>query len=696
MSDRVRLAVVSFVGLYLELVLIRWLGAEVPTFEYFKHLPLLAGFIGMGLGAAQSREEGQREAGLSALLALVVLVFALQNGLPRIYTPRTAADYITWGWSLVWDRKDVSAGAVLYLAYFCLVVSAVFGLCLLVFRDVGRWLGSLFNGMPALAAYGINLAGSLAGIAALVLASFLRLNPLLWFALALIPYLVVMAPRRGQVLCGLATLCVVGMISGGALWTPYYRIDLRPFADPQSGRRLGLRVESNHGCQQFIMDLRDPALLMERNAFLLRNRFTYDLPYRFAPKPQDVLVLGAGCGNDVAAALRNGAARVDAVEIDPDTPALGGRLHPERPYGSPRVRLHTEDARAFLRATPRRYDLIVFGLLDAHILLATSRNIRLDNYLYTIESFRAAQRALKPGGTITVTFGGMPDLWTRIQNTMEAGLGRPVLPVLCWSEGRSMAFIAGPNADEKFVRETVGLSDYVRQPWPRDPSLPVSTDDWPFLYLHHRKIPFSYGVTFFCVTAVLLLFAWRSTRRLPAAGPPEARGALAALFLLGAAFMLVEVKAISQLALLYSSTWLTSAAVIASVLAMALAANMLVSRWKLRMSSWMMAGVVLSTGLGYFFTPALWPGLPLAAQRLLGSAVLALPVFFSGLLFSSVFRGMRTPGLGLAANLSGAFVGCLLENASMVWGVRVLNLAALGLYLAAWAAWTLSRRTRHS
>jgi len=40
-----------------------------------------------------------------------------------------------------------------------------------------------------------------------------------------------------------------------------------------------------------------------------------------------VLILGSGLGNDVAAALRNGAEHVTAVEIDPLILQIGERLH---------------------------------------------------------------------------------------------------------------------------------------------------------------------------------------------------------------------------------------------------------------------------------------------------------------------------------------------------------------------------------
>jgi SAM-dependent methyltransferase len=664
----------------------------MPTFEYFKHIPLLAGFLGMGLGAAESRRPGKSDRCLFFVLLLVLLVWAQQNWLPKLWMPRLPRDYTIWQGNIFLERGSPLAGVAYFIAHFGLMVSVVFGLCLFAFRDMGRWIGMFFNELPALKGYSLNLAGGLAGVAAVVLVSFFRFGPLVWFSLAILCYMAATGLRRWQALCGVLTICAVGMISGNAYWTPYYRIDVQPQVDPDSKEVLSLSIVSNHSHQQFVMDLRDPFLRSHPNPRLLANRFTYDLPYRFSPQPKDVLVLGAGCGNDVAAALRNGAQHVDAVELDPDTPRLGLRLHPERPYESPRVELHTDDARAYLRATKRKYDLIVYGFLDAHILLATSRNIRMDNYLYTDESFRAARRILKPGGTIAVSFGSHAEIWDRIHNTMESALGAPILRVPCLSEGVSVAFIWGTAAAKPFVPSGLGAPRGTVS-FPRDPSLPVSTDDWPYLYLHHRKIPFSYWVAFASVTATLLLFGWPTASLLRRTVDDAATWRkLAVLFLLGAAFMLVEVKSISQLALLFSSTWLTSATVIAAVLTMALLANIAVARWKLEPTRWVLAGIIAALCFGYFLTPGAFPGLPLAAQRAIGAAVLTVPLLMSGLLFSSVFRDMQTPGLGLAANLCGAFVGCLLENMSMVYGMRVLNLVAMGFYIVAWVVWTAASR----
>ena len=71
------------------------------------------------------------------------------------------------------------------------------------------------------------------------------------------------------------------------------------------------------------------------------------------PPFEDVLIIGAGSGNDVAAALANGAKHVDAVEIDPVINEIGRADHPDHPYDDPRVTVHLDDGRSFVRKTDR-------------------------------------------------------------------------------------------------------------------------------------------------------------------------------------------------------------------------------------------------------------------------------------------------------------------------------------------------------
>ena len=130
----------------------------------------------------------------------------------------------------------------------------------------------------------------------------------------------------------------------------------------------------------------------------------YNLPYHFYQDPPSVLVLGAGTGNDVAAALRNGAGHVSAVEIDPLILNLGKTLHFEKPYDSPRVTPVLDDARSYVETTNDRFDLVVFSLLDSHTTSSYYSNIRIDNYVYTVEAMQATKRLLKPDGIMVVKF----------------------------------------------------------------------------------------------------------------------------------------------------------------------------------------------------------------------------------------------------------------------------------------------------
>ena len=89
----------------------------------------------------------------------------------------------------------------------------------------------------------------------------------------------------------------------------------------QADGRLPIRV--NGTPHQSIWRLDD---LLEEQPF-------YGYPYRHLgdEPPEDVLIVGAGSGNDVALALSRGAQHVDAVEIDPVLQELGIELHPAGP-----------------------------------------------------------------------------------------------------------------------------------------------------------------------------------------------------------------------------------------------------------------------------------------------------------------------------------------------------------------------------
>ena len=156
---------------------------------------------------------------------------------------------------------------------------------------------------------------------------------------------------------------------------------------------------------------------------LRRDAPFYFFPYTYAGRHDDVLIIGAGTGNDVAVALAQGAQRVDAVEIDPVLQRLGRDRHPERPYPDPRVTAHVDDGRAFLERTDRRYDLILLALPDSATIVTGQAALRLENYLFTTQALEQARSLLRPGGTFAMYNYYEPWLVDRYANTLRAVYG---------------------------------------------------------------------------------------------------------------------------------------------------------------------------------------------------------------------------------------------------------------------------------
>jgi spermidine synthase len=122
------------------------------------------------------------------------------------------------------------------------------------------------------------------------------------------------------------------------------------------------------------------------------------LARRARKDPLHVLILGGGDGLALREVLRHDVAQVDLVDLDPDVIALAAsefRGLNEAAFEDRRVRLHTEDARAFiarLAAREMRYDAVICDLT-----VATSQE---DCALYSVEWFAALRDVLRPGGVL--------------------------------------------------------------------------------------------------------------------------------------------------------------------------------------------------------------------------------------------------------------------------------------------------------
>src|SRR5207245_10140957 len=173
----------------------------------------------------------------------------------------------------------------------------------------------------------------------------------------------------------------------------------------------------------------------------------FNCPFRLAIRPVDlVLISGGGTGNDAEVALRNGAHGVDVVEIDPVIAELGKHLHPDRPYQSQSVRLYVDDARSFLQRNTSNYDLIIFATLDSHTAFSSLSSLRLDNYVFTVESLQQVAQHLNHGGGVAINFFAI-NTWLsqRHYDTLKKTLGDPI--VLGSIENQETILLAGPLFD---------------------------------------------------------------------------------------------------------------------------------------------------------------------------------------------------------------------------------------------------------
>jgi SAM-dependent methyltransferase len=425
---------------------------------------------------------------------------------------------------------------------------------------------------------------------------------------------------------------------------------------------------------------------------LATRRRIYDEPYRYGPNHR-VLILGAGTGNDVAAALRAGAEHVDAVEIDPVILELGRRLHPERPYDDPRVAVWNREARTFLRNSKVPYDKIVLGYVDSHSLFSAMSSVRLDNFLYTTEAFREMRQRLTPDGLLAVTFtvherwianrlhalfsqtfGATPRVFqgalSSSSGTVYLG-GRPV-------QGTPVEIMdfdpSAPTANGHSWNYVAGAEGYLN-PALFGGATQVPTDDWPYLYLRDRSIPTNYLV---CM-AVLFLLSLVAIRR-----TTGIRSIRWPFFFLGAAFLLVETKAMTELAIFLGSTWTVNFFVIATVLALIVLGTLLVLKG--RAPSSRVAFLLLGVTLAATFAAPVHFLLAWESPLRGGVAVLllCLPLFFAAIIFAYAIRAEPRPSAALGSNLIGALAGGMLEYSSMAIGFHPLYLFALGLYALAW------------
>ncbi|MEU0520302.1 spermidine synthase [Streptosporangium sp. NPDC006007] len=649
---RPRLIVASAFMLFLELALIRWTGSNIVHLSYFTNFVLLGSFLGIGLGFLRVGRTARQPYYSPITLAVLVLVV--------LFFPVTV-DRQTEG-VLYWTSLSTSGPPP------WLILPVIFTAAAVVLMGPAELVGRCFPELGRLEAYRYDLVGSLTGIGLFTALSFLGAPPVVWGVIAAAAYTVLLRPRtpQGRIALAVPSLVVVAALAAetltaGALWSPYYKVTYDRF--------------DWHGVP--VMDIQVNGI-PHQQAIPAANRLDwerqYALPYERAAarRLDDVLIVGAGSGTDVAIALRKGAGHVDAVEIDPKLRELGALHHPDRPYDDPRVTTVVTDGRAFLERTAGKYDLILFALPDSLTLVSGAGSLRLESYLFTRQAMEAARDHLKPGGTFSM-YNYYRESWLvdRLAATMQAAFGhRPCVDIVSQA-GQQAVITAGLTAEA----QSCGAE------WPGATAgtPPPTGDDRPFLYLRDRTVPQIYLITL----GLILIVSMLAVRVV--AGPYTRMRPHADLFLLGVAFLLLETKSVTGFALLFGTTWVVNAIVFAGVLVAVLAAVEVTRRFRTPPLP-VMYGVLLGGLVLAWLVPDSWLlGLPLPLRASAAVVVAFLPIFAANVVFAKRFAGSSDGTTAFGANLLGAMVGGCLEYLALVIGYQALLIVAGALYLGAFA-----------
>ena len=518
---------------------------QVRVAAYFPNLILIGAFLGLGVGALRARHRSLMWAWPVTLAILVSVAWAMSG---VAFTANSVTEHF---WLLYADLgQDAPVVEGIHLLSFCSSCWPPH----LSSRWGSLWAPASRFSEPAPAPYGGTLS-------IWVAPSWACWRSRRFQERAQACVLVRPGPGGGHALAGrvekawtayavsaITILAIVYVTTGDARFSPYYALEV---VDGVDGRSI---IRANGSVHQVATDMVREQGDPERLTTVLGYRY----PYAKLGRPiRKALVLGAGSGNDVAVLLQQGAQEIHAVEIDPEIIIIGRTMHPNDPYSNPRVTIHNTDARSFLNESEEYFDVVVFGTLDSMTRLSALSNVRLDNFVYTREALEAARDRLTPDGALILYFmvgqQHIADHLTALlahtfRAVPEVHLGGYSLFNTVFMAGPAYASPGAiPNPDAWYFQD-----DIIGTVAP--------SDDWPYLYLPRR------GVNGFYLLMMGVLAGIAVVAILAAS--PEMRGAFwvgkgvdVEMFLYGFAFLLIETKFVTAMALVWGATWLTSAVV---------------------------------------------------------------------------------------------------------------------------------------
>jgi len=678
---RLELFCASFIVLFQELALIRWLPGQVRVLAYFPNLILLSAFLGLGVGCLRAGKPSLLWLWPVGFTALIISAIA---GSKIAFTQESVSEHL---WLLYYDLP----GDAWVLNDVKLPILICFFLSSISFVPLGQIVADRLQEFrrrsSSLWGYCWDIFGSLIGVITFSVIGVMKVFPVYWFiGLFGIAFLFFYPKRWLNMAYVMAAvlICVLVANNEKALhYSPYYALSYI-----EKAKGAFVEILTNGSLHQIAMNLD-----YDHNSKKGMNLHTYEgyhLPYGYLRRGvKKALVIGAGTGNDVEVMLDEGIQQIDAVEIDPVILDYGRSLHPNLPYRSQRVRVFNTDARSFLNNTTEMYDLIVFGTLDSMTRLSALSNVRLDNFVYTLECIEAAKSRLNPDGGIAMYFMvETPFIHQKILFMLTEVFHQLPYVVNEHYHVFNSIYMAGPAFDHIYGNQRRKLtSDILKRLATR---VTVPSDDWPYLYLKQKGISSFYLSLMGAIILMAVLFitiASGEMRRSIRTG----KAIDIQMFLFGMAFLLLETRYVTQMNLVWGATWITSAVVFGSILMMILVSTVTVQLRPIpiHISGFCLVATLIVT---YFLPNELLLRQAFWTRLLLSVSVVGAPIFFAGKCFALLFKLRDRADLAFGWNLIGAVIGGLAEFLAMWVGFKALLLLSVSIYLLAFLCYARERR----
>ena len=671
------IAIAAGLGLYLELAIIRMHSSFFQMFAFFKNFSLLSCLLGLGVGYLFGNKKIYSLKWVFPFLTIqILLMYFLKNTPFALFIQNPITERVAMG------QGFVEGFFQFFIIYSFIVLIFIFNA--MTFVPLGHLVSNLMYSQKKLQSYSSNLLGSIAGIGVFALLSIYWTGPSLWFLLGFIILIFFQKKNYLNIIFSGSSLLILLLIflipkdsNEKNIYSPYQIISV--IFDGNTVKRV---KASN--------------LFFQTPYSLDKLDTSYFLPFKASNEvPKKILIVGSGTGNDTAAAISSGVESIDAVEIDPVIIDLG-KYHPNKPYEDQKVKVIQNDARNFIRHTNEKYDLILYGLLDSHTSLSSNGGIRLDSYVYTVQAFEEAKKKLTKDGYISLTFGvASKELGIKIFRMLKKAFNDEEPTVYMYIpeaeklddkffidgdlykkdfiEGKYTFLISNnPNKVLKFDDQ----SDLARVNFfdNDETKVSLSNDDWPFFYMPVKVWPKSYVIILILIFILSFLFIKKTSTL-------NRKNFSITCFFLGAGFMLIETKGITEIALIYGSTWFVITIVIGFILLMAYLANLLIIKNGQIKSSIIYFLLIISLLFGYFFTFVDTTIFSSIVLKIIIPLILTVPIFFSGLAFSKELSVENHVGVALSSNILGAIFGGLIEYNSMYFGFKSLYLLGIVMYL---------------